>query len=96
MEKKSLSQQTADRLYTMIVVEHRLSPGEKLPVRWSWPGSWGSAAPPCGRPSMSWSPKKSWRPAGGRGTFVTDQAAQVNDYGFSHLDQVRGGAEGPL
>ena len=26
----------------------------------------------------------------GRGTFVTDQAAQVNDYGFSHLDQVRG------
>ncbi len=26
MEKKSLSQQTADRLYTMIVVEHRLSP----------------------------------------------------------------------
>ena len=31
MEKKSLSQQTADRLYTMIVVEHRLSPGEKLP-----------------------------------------------------------------
>ena len=31
MEKKSLSQQTADRLYTMIVVERRLSPGEKLP-----------------------------------------------------------------
>ena len=34
--------------------------------------------------------QKSWRPAGGGGTFVTDQAAQVNDYGFSHLDQVRG------
>ena len=31
MEKKSLSQQTADRLYSMIVVERRLSPGEKLP-----------------------------------------------------------------
>ena len=31
MEKKSLSQQTADRLYIMIVVERRLSPGEKLP-----------------------------------------------------------------
>ena len=31
MEKKSLSQQTAERLYTMIVVERRLAPGEKLP-----------------------------------------------------------------
>ena len=31
MEKKSLSQQTAERLYTMIAVERRLAPGEKLP-----------------------------------------------------------------
>ena len=31
MEKKNLSQQTAERLYTMIVVERRLAPGEKLP-----------------------------------------------------------------
>ena len=38
---------------------------------------------------MSWSPKNPGGPPG-RGTFVTDQAAQVNDYGFSHLDQVRG------
>ena len=31
MEKKSLSKQTADRLYTTIVVEQQLQPGEKLP-----------------------------------------------------------------
>ena len=31
MEKKSLSQQTAERLYTMIAVERSLAPGEKLP-----------------------------------------------------------------
>ena len=31
MEKKSLSQQTADRLYNMIVAERRMEPGEKLP-----------------------------------------------------------------
>ena len=73
MEKKSLSQQTADRLYTMIVVEHRLSPGEKLPSEVELArellAGFGmgiqDTAPPCGRPSMSWSPKKSWRPAGG-------------------------------
>lgn len=65
MEKKSLSQQTADRLYTMIVVEHRLSPGEKLPSEVELARELGVSRTTCGRPSMSWSPKKSWRPAGG-------------------------------
>ena len=31
MSKQNLSQQTADRLYTTIVVEQQLQPGEKLP-----------------------------------------------------------------
>ena len=31
MEKKSLAQQTAERLYGQIVVEKALAPGEKLP-----------------------------------------------------------------
>ena len=31
MEKKNLSQQTAERLYAMVAVERRLAPGEKLP-----------------------------------------------------------------
>ena len=31
MEKKSLSQRTAERLYTQIAVERRMAPGEKLP-----------------------------------------------------------------
>ena len=31
MEKKSLAQQTAERLYGQIVVERALAPGEKLP-----------------------------------------------------------------
>ena len=65
MEKKSLSQQTADRLYTMIVVEHRLSPGEKLPSEVELARELGVSRTTLRRPSMSWSPKKSWRPAGG-------------------------------
>ncbi|MFQ8759531.1 MAG: hypothetical protein ACLSAF_08935 [Intestinimonas sp.] len=36
MEKKSLSQQTAERLYTMIVVERRFGPGDKLPNELEW------------------------------------------------------------
>ena len=31
MSRQNLSQQTADRLYTTIVVEQQLQPGEKLP-----------------------------------------------------------------
>ena len=31
MPRQNLSQQTADRLYTTIVVEQQLQPGEKLP-----------------------------------------------------------------
>ena len=54
MEKKSLSQQTADRLYTMIVVEGTACPpGKSCPTSWTCHGSWASAAPPCGRPSTS-------------------------------------------
>lgn len=58
-------------------------------MRWSWPGSWGSAAPPREALHVLVS-QKILEARRGRGTFVTDQAAQVNDYGFSHLDQVRG------
>ena len=36
MGKKSLSQQTAERLYSAIVAEHRFAPGEKLPNELDW------------------------------------------------------------
>lgn len=67
----------------------RLSPGEKLPSEVELARELGVSrttlreAPCPGLP-------KSLEARRGRGTFVTDQAAQVNDYGFSHLDQVRG------
>ncbi len=88
--EKSLSQQTADRLYTMIVVEHRLSPGEKLPNEVELARELGVSRATLREALHVLVSQKSWGPAGGGGTFVTDQAAQVNDYGFSHLDQVRG------
>ena len=41
MEKKSLAQQTAERLYGQIVVEKALAPGRSCPTRWSCPPPWG-------------------------------------------------------
>ena len=76
MEKKSLSQQTAERLYTMIAVERRLARGGKLPGRWSWPRSWRSAAT-CRRPSMSWSPRTCWRAPPGQGDLRHPRRRQV-------------------
>ena len=90
MEKGNLSQQTAERLYTMIAVEGRLAPGRSCPTRWSCPRSWGSAAPPCGRPSAPWLARGCWRSAGAGGPLSPRRAAQVEDFGFADLDRVQG------
>lgn len=65
MEKKSLSQQTADRLYTMIVVEHRLSPGEKLPSEVELARELGVSRTTLREALHVLVSQKSWRPAGG-------------------------------
>ena len=90
MEKKSLSQQTADRLYTMIVVEHRLSPGEKLPSELDLSRELGVSRTTLREAIHVLASQKILEVRRGRGTFVAAEAAQVNDYGFSSLDQVRG------
>ena len=64
MEKKSLSQQTADRLYTMIVVEHRLSPGEKLPSEVELARELGVSRTTLREALHVLVSQKSWRPAG--------------------------------
>ena len=90
MEKKSLSQQTADRLYTMIVVERRLSPGEKLPSELDLSRELGVSRTTLREAIHVLASQKILEVRRGRGTFVAAEAAQVNDYGFSSLDQVRG------
>ena len=40
MEKQSLTQQTARRLYGRIVAEGGLPPGTSCPTNWTCPGSW--------------------------------------------------------
>ena len=90
MEKKSLSQQTAHRLYTMIVVERRLAPGDKLPNEIDLAQELGVSRTTLREALHVLVSQGLLEVHRGRGTFVTHQAAQVNDYGFSNLDQVRG------
>ena len=90
MEKKSLSQQTAERLYTMIAVERRLAPGEKLPGEVELAKELGVSRTTLREAIHVLVSQNLLEARRGKGTFVTPAAAQVNDYGFSHLDQVQG------
>ena len=90
MEKKSLSQQTAERLYTMIAVERRLAPGEKLPGEVELAKELGVSRTTLREAIHVLVSQNLLEARRGKGTFVTPAAAQVNDYGCSHLDQVQG------
>ena len=72
MEKKSLSQQTADRLYTMIVVERRLSPGEKLPSELDLSRELGVSRTTLREAIHVLASQKILEVRRGRGTFVCD------------------------
>lgn len=90
MEKKSLSQQTAERLYTMIVVERRLAPGEKLPNELALSKELGVSRTTLREALHALASREVLEVRRGRGTFVSAQVEHINDYGFSNLDQVRG------
>lgn len=90
MEKKSLSQQTAQRLYTEIVVEGRLSPGQKLPGEVELARTLGVSRTTLREAIHSLASQQVLEVRRGKGTFVSPQVAHINDYGFSRLDQVRG------
>ena len=90
MSKKSLAQQTAERLYTMIAVEKRIAPGEKLPNEIHLAQELGVSRTTLREAIHTLTSQGLLEVRRGRGTFVTLEADHINDYGFSHLDQVRG------
>lgn len=90
MSKKSLAQQTAERLYTMIAVEHQIAPGEKLPNEVDLARELGVSRTTLREALHSLVSQGLLEVRRGRGTFVAQEADHINDYGFSHLDQVRG------
>ena len=90
MEKKSLSQQTADRLYNMIVAERRMEPGEKLPNEVELARELGVSRTTLREALHALTSRNILEVRRGRGTFVSPQIAHINDYGFSDLEQLRG------
>ena len=90
MAKKNLSQQTVDRLYSMIAVEKTLAPGEKLPNELELAQRLGVSRTTLREALRALASQGLLEIVRGRGTFVSPQAERVNDYGFSSLEQVRG------
>ncbi len=90
MEKQSLSQQTARRLYSLIAAEKKLSPGEKLPNELELSQEMGISRATLREAIRELVTQGVLEVRRGRGTFVSQRVNEINDFGFSSLDQVRG------
>ena len=90
MEKKSLSQQTAERLYIMIVVERRFGPGDKLPNELEWSAELRVSRTTLREAVRTLAARGVLEVRRGKGTFVSGQVEEIGDFGFSGLDQVKG------
>ena len=90
MEKQSLSQQTARRLYNRIAAEKKLSPGEKLPNELELSQEMGVSRTTLREAIRELVTQGVLEVRRGRGTFVSQRVEEINDFGFSALDQVKG------
>ena len=90
MEKQSLSQQTAWRLYNLIAAEKRLLPEEKLPNELELAQEMGVSRATLREAIRELATQGVLEVRRGRGTFVSRRVGEINDFGFSALDQVRG------
>ena len=88
MEKKSLSQQTAERLYTMIAVERRLAPGEKLPGEVELAKELGVSRTTLREAVRSLAAQGYVEVRRGSGTFVLDRSP-APDIGLQRLECLR-------
>lgn len=90
MEKKNLSQQTTERLYTMIVVEKQIGAGEKLPNEMELSAQMGVSRTTLREAIRTLTAQGVLEVRRGKGTFVSNRVEQINDFGFSSLDRMRG------
>ena len=89
MEKKSLAQQTAERLYSRIVVEKGIKPGEKLPNEVELAGELGVSRATLREAIRDLTVQGVLEVRRGRGTFVA-RGAEEHRLDFGQLEQVRG------
>lgn len=90
MKNQSLSQQTARRLYSLIAAEKRFAPGEKLPNELELSQEMGVSRATLREAIRELAAQGLLEVRRGLGTFVARGAEEVEDFGFSALDQVRG------
>ena len=90
MEKKSLFQETADRLYTRIVVEGRLAPGEKLPNELNLAKELGVSRTTLRDALRALTTQGILEVRRGKGTFVAERTADSDTLNFSELGRIRG------
>ena len=86
----NLSQQTAERLYNQIVAEGRLSPGDKLPNEVDLSRELGVSRATLREAIRALAVQGVLEVQRGRGTFVSRQVAEIEDFGFGRLEEVRG------
>ena len=90
MKNQSLSQQTARRLYSLIAAEKRFAPGEKLPNELELSQEMGVSRATLREAIQALAAQGVLEVRRGRGTFVSWQVEEIDDFGFSALDQVKG------
>ena len=90
MPKQNLSQQTAGRLYTTIVVEQQLQPGEKLPNEVEVAQQLGVSRATLREAIRTLADRGVLEVRRGKGTFVSRRVEEIDDFGFSSLERVWG------
>lgn len=90
MQKKSRSRQTAELLYNQIVVEKKLSPGEKLPNELELSQQLKVSRATLREALRDLTVQGVLEVHRGKGTFVSSKVDQIQDFGFSQLDRVKG------
>lgn len=88
--KMNLSQQTAEKLYHQIVAEGRLAPGDKLPNEVELSQELGVSRATLREAIRTLTVRGVLEVRRGRGTFVSQQVEEINDFGFGQLDGVKG------
>lgn len=86
----NLSRQTAEKLYRIIVAERKLAPGDKLPNELELSRELGVSRATLREAIQALTMQGVLEVRRGRGTFVSRQVGEVEDFGFGTLDGVRG------
>lgn len=88
--RRNLSRQTAEKLYRIIVAERRLGPGDKLPNEIELSKELGVSRATLREAIQALAVQGVLEVRRGRGTFVSQGVAEIEDFGFGTLEGTKG------